>query len=239
MKSKEYKIIRNALKIALAGCILIQAPDMITYAQNAMGSKSEKNVIAEKNSKSVKSLDDVIENTIRNSKIISKYKVIDGYELKYIAKAIIDIESNGNENAVSPQKAVGLMQLMPQTVRFMNKKLGKKYSINDMKRPELNIEYGLDHLINKYNEFSSKEEGERIKFAIAGYLGIPKQIRSNNIKTWDDAVKNIKKWPKDRYGTDAKMYVAQVMNKYYQYAQENKVTYQIAKIYESSKRYLK
>ncbi len=214
------------MTLALASCVLFQIPNLITYAYNQTRSRQESSVVGEMNK--TKSLDGIIEDTIENNERISRYRVIDDYKLKYLVKSMIEIESKGNKNAVSGQGAVGLMQLMPQTVDILNKKLGKSYSPKDMKKPELNIYYGIHHFLDKYNEYKDKK-GDRVKFAVAGYIGVPKRIKNNRIKTWDDAVRSINYWPHDRHGTNAKMYVDKVMKGYKKYMQENK-EYQVVKL---------
>ena len=72
----------------------------------------------------------------------------------------------------------------------------------------------------KYDEFNNKKEEDRVKFAVAGYLGVPKRLRSEKIKSWKNGVKSINYWPKDKYGTNAKIYVSKVMKNYDKYSRE-------------------
>lgn len=218
---------RMIVKMLLASSMLLQKPNPASYAQNIASSMYERLIAEESVEK--KSLDSIIEDVIRNSERISKYRTIDGYNLKFLTKAIIDVESRGNEEIVSSQGAVGLMQLMPQTINSINKGLNRKHSAEDMKNPEINIEYGLNHLLDKYSEYEDKRKGDRVKFAVGGYIGVPRSIKSKKIRTWNDAVKNISYWSHDKYGTNAKKYVFKVMNNYYKYSKEQK-TIQIARI---------
>ena len=64
--------------------------------------------------------------------------------------AIIHAESSFNPRAVSHKGAVGLMQLMPSTARWMAPGISRKQLFN----PALNIELGaryLRYLANRYN----------------------------------------------------------------------------------------
>jgi len=63
-----------------------------------------------------------------------------------IVRAVIKVESNFNNRAVSPKGAQGLMQLMPQTARELG--------VNDPFEPESNIHGGvlyLSRLLNTLN----------------------------------------------------------------------------------------
>lgn len=70
--------------------------------------------------------------------------------------SVIKTESNFNQNAKSKAGAVGLMQLTPDTFKWLQTKLKpeKEYTENDLYEPSINIKYGckfLSILIQKYN----------------------------------------------------------------------------------------
>ena len=62
--------------------------------------------------------------------------------------ALIEVESGYRPNAESPKGAMGLMQLMPSTVR--------RYAVGDPFDPEGNIEAGTRHLSTLLDEFGTR-----------------------------------------------------------------------------------
>jgi len=82
-----------------------------------------------------------------------KYKI--PWEL---VAAIIKQESNFDPKARSPMNAIGLMQVISESL-----------SKEELEKPEINIEAGC-HLLRKFWEIYEKEEGlERWRFAVASY----------------------------------------------------------------------
>ena len=69
--------------------------------------------------------------------------------------AVIYQESQFNPNARSPQGALGLMQLLPDTARGIAIRTGgSKFVTSDLYNPEINVRYGswyLRHLIDHYD----------------------------------------------------------------------------------------
>ena len=221
------RIRKGIAGLFLTTYMIVKVPDLFTYASNFIKDRRESGYAVEEINKT-RSLEDMIDDSISKNNRISG-NTLSGYELNHLIRAMIEVESGGKYDLVSKQGAVGVMQIMPETIKIINKSLGKKYSVRDMKNPELNIEYGLHHFLDKYCEFKDKKEEDRVKFAVAGYIGIPKKIRSRDVKTWKDAVSNINYWPKDRYGTNAKMYVNKVIRNYDKYSRESK-TIKIARL---------
>ena len=73
-----------------------------------------------------------------------------------LARALIQVESNYQPDAVSPKGAMGLMQLMPA--------LAKHYAVEDPFDPEQNLTAGLQHLKTLLDRF-----GDDTATALAAY----------------------------------------------------------------------
>ncbi|MBC7344226.1 MAG: lytic transglycosylase domain-containing protein, partial [Clostridia bacterium] len=57
----------------------------------------------------------------------------------YLVAALIKVESNFNPRAVSPRGARGLMQLMPDTARWIASKTGLPFTPEQLFQPQYNI----------------------------------------------------------------------------------------------------
>ena len=68
----------------------------------------------------------------------------------YLVKAVIKIESNFNPRAISSKKAMGIMQLIPETASI--------YGVKDPFDPEDNIDGGVRHLRDLMEYFSGDIE---------------------------------------------------------------------------------
>jgi hypothetical protein len=88
--------------------------------------------------------------------------------------ALIIIESWGNPNAKSRVGALGLMQVMPATGRYIARKSGFRWSgVEELRIVESNISYGTwyyDHLLEQFDDDDHA--------AIAAYNWGPENIRS-------------------------------------------------------------
>ncbi len=82
--------------------------------------------------------------------------------------SVIREESRYNPGAVSNKGAVGLMQLMPDTARWLAKKRITKKMLLD---PELNIEIGIIYLERLFNKYRT------VEFVLAAYNGGPTNVR--------------------------------------------------------------
>lgn len=87
--------------------------------------------------------------------------------------AVIKVESNFNEKAVSKKNACGLMQITPSTFSYVVKMYDFKYSDDDIFTPRANVYVGtayLSYLIEKFG-------GEEV--ALAAY-----NAGEGNVKKW-------------------------------------------------------
>jgi soluble lytic murein transglycosylase-like protein len=82
---------------------------------------------------------------------------------------VITQESGFNAHALSPVGAMGLMQLMPGTVKHIKSlspvKIGSAYD------PKQNVAAGTWYLKSLYNQFRGFPEAQRWQFALASYNG--------------------------------------------------------------------
>jgi len=79
--------------------------------------------------------------------IIDRVSAEQGVDARLV-KALIQVESAYQERAVSRKGAMGLMQLMPETVR--------QYAVADPYDPRANIEAGIKHLKSLLHRFSTR-----------------------------------------------------------------------------------
>ena len=75
-----------------------------------------------------------------NSDIVTKYCEEYGVP-KELIYATIKVESNFDPNAVSEAGAIGLTQIMPDTLDWLLSKTGESYTPEDLKNPEVSIKY--------------------------------------------------------------------------------------------------
>ena len=94
--------------------------------------------------------------------------------------AIIKTESNFNSEAVSPAGAMGLMQIIPSTAKWIAGELNEEFNENNLYNPETNIKYGCFYLKYLFDKF------DNIDAVICGY-----NAGETIVKSWLDEKGNI------------------------------------------------
>jgi soluble lytic murein transglycosylase len=95
----------------------------------------------------------------RTYKIVYKDLIMNYSQLydldPFLVAAVIHCESDNRPNAVSRSGAIGLMQIMPDTGKWIAEKLGiKNYTDEKLNEPDINIRLGcwyLRFLYDRYN----------------------------------------------------------------------------------------
>lgn len=91
----------------------------------------------------------------------------------FMVAAIIRQESEFRPDAISRARAVGLMQLMPQTGRVVARQLKvRPYSTQRLTEPSLNLKLGTRYFRERLDEFGGTPE-----YALAGYNAGPDRVR--------------------------------------------------------------
>ncbi len=90
----------------------------------------------------------------------------------FLVAAIIRQESEFRPDAVSRARAMGLMQLMPQTGRVLARQMKiRPYSTQRLTDPSLNLKLGTRYFRDRLDEFGGREE-----YALAGYNAGPHRV---------------------------------------------------------------
>jgi len=110
--------------------------------------------------KSIKSFCPKLEKrqAIRYASIIHRESEEYGYDWRLIV-AIMKTESNFDRKAKSHKGAVGLMQLMPKTAKWLSPKLELEYSgVGSLYNPEYNIKLGVHYLNMMQSKFGDLDK---------------------------------------------------------------------------------
>ena len=76
-----------------------------------------------------------------------------------IIASVANVESGFNEQAVSNKGAVGLMQLMPSTARWLASKIHVEYDENKLKNAEYNLDLGSFYISFLIEHFQDEKVG--------------------------------------------------------------------------------
>lgn len=90
----------------------------------------------------------------------------------YLVIAVARVESSLNPTARSPQGAVGLMQLMPETARWAAAELGVEYQPELLEDPAYNLRLGSWYLARLRRQFAGQ-----LPLVLAAYNGGHGQVR--------------------------------------------------------------
>lgn len=115
---------------------------------------------------------------------------------KFLAIAVMKVESNFSEAAQSQSGAVGLMQIMPETAAWIAYQLGEQpkeiaADIKNLHDPETNIRYGTWYLAELESEFKGNDVLALAAYN-AGRGNVHEWIEKNN---WDENFSDIDKIP--------------------------------------------
>ena len=100
--------------------------------------------------------------------------------------AMIKVESDFDENAVSQAGACGLMQLMPDTFTWLAQKLGEEVTEAQIFDPETNIRYGTYYVSRLYSQLGNWDNVYAAYNAgptkVAGWLSDPQYSENGELK---------------------------------------------------------
>lgn len=93
---------------------------------------------------------------VKYDNIIEKYAKEYNLEKEFVL-AVINVESRFDKNAVSNKGAIGLMQIMPDTGKWLAEKIGiKDFSISMLYVPEINVQLGCYYLSDLLKKFEDE-----------------------------------------------------------------------------------
>ena len=144
---------------------------------------------------------------LKYSELVEKYSAEYNLDEAFVY-AVIETESGFNKDAVSEVGARGLMQIMPDTFKWLKSKTGEKLSEDALFEPEVSIRYGCFLLRYLLDEFENE------KTALAAYhAGIGRVKKWLKDPEYSDDGKTVARIP---YET-TKNYTDKVMKTYHRY----------------------
>ena len=144
---------------------------------------------------------------LKYSELVEKYSAEYNLDEAFVY-AVIETESGFNKDAVSEVGARGLMQIMPDTFKWLKSKTGEKLSEDALFEPEVSIRYGCFLLRYLLDEFENE------KTALAAYhAGVGRVKKWLRDPEYSDDGKTVARIP---YET-TKNYTEKVMKTYHRY----------------------
>lgn len=127
----------------------------------------------------------------------------------FLVSSVIRQESIFNPVISSPVGAVGLMQLMPYTAKYIAGKLNEDFLVDSLRTPDFNIRYGVYYLRELLDQFN-----DNLVLVLASYNGGP-----HNAKKWYERNKNEEYdlFVEDLLFSETRNYVKKVMGNYWTY----------------------
>lgn len=109
----------------------------------------------------------------------------------YLVAAVTFVESGFDERSVSKKGAIGLMQVMPETGRWIGEQLGKPIKPGDLLNGETNIQTGTWYLRYLLDDFN-----QDIPLTLASYNAGRSRVREwLNLKVWNGELSGIHQIP--------------------------------------------
>ena len=133
--------------------------------------------------------------------------------------AFIHQESMFNENAKSHKGAMGLMQILPSTAKFISSNIQvKRNNANILKIPEINIEVGQEYI--EYL-LKLKSVSNNLIFLTAAYNGGPGNLKKwkKNTNYLDDPLLFMESIP----SRETRWFIEKVLTKYWIYLDKNEI----------------
>lgn len=127
----------------------------------------------------------------------------------YLVAAVIRHESRFNPNALSHQGARGLMQVIPDTGRWVAEQVGLPFQPDLLYDPAYNIQIGTWYLAHQLRQF-----GGSIVLALAAYNGGEQNVRTWLVEDrWTGEIGTVDQIP----FPETRSYVQRVMDSYDKY----------------------
>lgn len=125
---------------------------------------------------------------LENKELI--YKASKDYSIDpYLISAIIYEESKFNPQSKSRAGAIGLMQVMPDTGNWIAEKQVRRFTVDDLYLPEVNIDMGCWY----FSYLRAKYKDERLALAAynSGDKNVDRWLKDSKYGTIDEMLENI------------------------------------------------